>query len=82
MRVNQDGSITFPQNGLPPKKVDGYDVDPNDPYVFYPVWESCKYRYQRAFLCSNGRIRHRPSCKLLSTDVTYKLCSECTKCES
>jgi hypothetical protein len=39
-----DGSIIFPHRGNPPMEVPGFEVDPGDPYRFFPVLPACKKR--------------------------------------
>ncbi len=77
MTILGNGTIVFPKRGTPPRHVDGYDVDPNDPYVFYPQWEPCKYRYGRQYVCPSGMVKTTPSCNLLVMDITYGQCCAC-----
>ena len=77
MAMLENGTLVFPKRGPPPRCPDGYDVDPNDPYVFHPVWPDCIHRFQRAFTCQSGMTKYRPSCKAVGSDITFAICDAC-----
>ncbi len=81
LTILANGVIMFPKRGPPPRCPDGYDVDPQDPYVFHPSWEPCKYRYDRPYRCASGLMKVTPSCKLLGTDITFAQCNVCALAE-
>ena len=46
-----DGSIHYLHRQSPHKSLDGYIVDPNDPYIFLPVIPPCLARTTRRVPC-------------------------------
>lgn len=57
-----DGSIEFPHRGSPPKNVEGYTVDPGDPFHFHLILPECPHRtFKKMVLkcCPEGKtVRH------------------------
>jgi len=43
-RKLSDGSLIFPVRGGDPVPPEGYEADPNDPYVMYPKLDDCEDR--------------------------------------
>jgi len=40
-----DGSITYEQEDDPPRDINGYKRDPDNPWHFIPLWPECKLRH-------------------------------------
>lgn len=40
-----DGSIRYEHEGEPPRDINGYKRDPNDPFHFVPLWPECSLRH-------------------------------------
>lgn len=71
--------LMFPKRGKPPKCPIGYDPDPNDPFVFWPIWEECCHRGERAYRCTSGALKTVPHCMLLQIDLKFEDCEYCDK---
>lgn len=79
MTILKDGTIVHPRRGKPPKLVPkGYKADPNDPFVWYPVYEDCLHR-------KIVRLKD-PGCKCLKNvafcddkRIKIRKCINCTK---
>jgi len=73
-----NGDIIFTK-GLPPPKSEpsGYERDADDPYLFHPDYEPCKWRTLRSERRRCGRIIIRHYCELYEKIVTPDICEEC-----
>lgn len=72
-----DGRLLFPQRGGPPKVPDGYDRDPNDPYIMIPCYDACTQRIVQPQVMPCGRINHKQWCKLHNCEATPDTCMDC-----
>ncbi len=72
-----DGRLIFPKRGGPPRVPDGYDVDPQDPYVMIPQYEECTKRTTIPTEMPCGKIHNRPWCKLHNCEATPMTCLDC-----
>jgi len=84
VRGNPDGSIVYERdNPEPPKDINGYERDPNDPYRFVSLWPVCLFRYAtgiRLVLCGCINIITRcnnPQAPLFCHRVTHIQCRDC-----
>lgn len=85
-----DGTIQYDKrldDWEPPSLVEGYERDGQDSWSFHPLWKSCQFRMYSTEVKDKCRciqvlaICSHPNAKLDEHGrVTYKECSECTKC--
>jgi len=53
---HDDGSIEYPKaekDWEPPRDINGYVRDPENKWLFHPLWPVCGLRHQMAFLKAN-----------------------------
>jgi hypothetical protein len=78
-----DGSIEYkkkPDDFESPGPIDGYVRDPENPFLFRPLWESCEWRYYTTVLKVNCQcIDVIARCSVNSHWVRYADCIQC-KC--
>ena len=81
-----DGSIVYEkQEGQwePPRNIDGYARDPNNPLRFIPLWPECQLRYQVAIRypncgCINVLMRcNNPEAPEFADRLAYTTCEKC-----
>jgi len=85
-----DGSIRYEHNGdeEPPRDINGYKRDPNDPFRFIPLWPSCQLRHQVAVRFANcGCIDvimrcNNPALPQFADRVKHTTCQECPQRKS
>lgn len=83
-RLTGDGRMTFPMKGDPPVlNLEGWHVDPDDPYQWIQDYKTCKYRKCGVGIkCPNsGKIREGDYCELIQLRINPAVCSGCTKRE-
>ena len=59
----QDGSALFPSKQDPPESLSGFVVDPNNPWLFHPVWNRCKHRKHKLTVRPCGKQVSTWSCQ-------------------
>jgi hypothetical protein len=83
---HDDGSIEYPHRGdepgIPPD-INGYQRDPDDTFLFHPLWNNCMFRLQGidmlgksgcievVMVCQYGR------CKYYMKELQTKHCEHC-----
>ena len=72
-----NGDLIYVGPGKPPKIVDGYDTDPEQPHLYHPAWEPCKFRCTKPFKCPAGRITLTPYCDKLEEITNASKCGAC-----
>lgn len=76
-RVSEDGTISFPHRGDPPKLIPGYKQVPGDKYCFKPVLLPCTCRQVLWRKVCGGMIQ-KMHCTLFNIDVRLVDCMDCT----
>lgn len=79
-RVSENGCITFPHRGTPPKPIIGYVQDVGDPFVFKPILCACKHRSDKYKNVCGGMVR-RMDCGKFKIAITAKDCLVCHDAE-
>lgn len=85
LHIEPDGTIVYDKRAgdwEPPRDIDGYQRDPNDPFIFHPLWKSCALRLQVGVRLANcGCIQVRMRCNNpaaeLGKNVKYTDCEAC-----
>jgi len=77
-RQGPDGSLMAPHRGKAEPCPDGYQVDPGDPFICFPVLPACVHRLteRRDTRCCKGRI-------IVTCGLTKKLTlrMQCLTCQ-
>jgi len=71
-----DGTIIYIR-GVPPKQLEGYEVDPNNAKRFLPIIPPCIYRDTRNVKLLCGKLTGYYYCILKKCEVTRLFCSQC-----
>ncbi len=83
---HDDGSIEYPKaekDWEPPRDINGYVRDPNNKWLFHPLWPVCGLRYQMAFLKANcGCIDvimrcNNPQSPEFGARLAHETCAKC-----
>jgi hypothetical protein len=83
---HDDGSIEYPKaekDWEPPRDINGYVRDPNNKWLFHPLWTVCGLRYQMAFLKANcGCIDvimrcNNPQSPEFGARLAHETCAKC-----
>lgn len=85
LHIEPDGTIVYDKregDWEPPRDIDGYQRDPNDPFRFTPLWKPCALRLQVGVRLANcGCIQVRMRCNNpaaeLGKNVKYTDCEAC-----
>ena len=78
MIILKNGTIVFPKRGKPPTEtIAGYEQDPKDPYVYYPLFVECDQRTCVQILKPCGKFRLAHMCKVLDREVSVNFCDDC-----
>ncbi len=81
-----DGRIEYPRREKdwePPQNINGYVRDPDNKWVFHPLWVPCAFRHQTAFLKANcGCIDvicrcNSPQSPLFAQRLAHETCANC-----
>ena len=75
-RESPDGSLLAPRRGRPPACPDGFETDPQDPYICLPILETCQYRSWKepdCQSCGSPRLH----CAFVDKNITRKTCIIC-----
>jgi len=89
-RVEDDGSIVYErrkEDWEPPKDVEGFQRDQDDPWKFVSQWPECCHRsVQSNFAAGCGFVRLRMACthpdlNIADGQLTYQKCCQCLKRE-
>jgi hypothetical protein len=81
-RTHDDGSISFPRRGRPPRDVPGYFRDPGDEFHFIPDFENCNFREKHGNRLPCGRLQIIYHCRLKNIPCSVKVCGECEEFEN
>ena len=80
-----DGTLVYEQeegDWEPPRAIDGYEMDPNNPWRLRPLWGRCEARLHTAIRFSTcgyiGLISRctEPGSRFMRR-VTYEICKQC-----
>ncbi len=83
---HDDGSIEYIKaegDWEPPRDINGYARDPNNKWLFHPLWPVCGLRYQMAFLKANcGCIDvimrcNNPQSPEFGARLAHETCAKC-----
>jgi hypothetical protein len=81
-----DGRIEYPRRDKdwePPQNINGYVRDPDNKWVFHPLWVPCAFRHQTAFLKANcGCIDvicrcNSPQSPMFAQRLAHETCANC-----
>ena len=77
-RLNDNGVLIYPNKGKEPECPDGYERDPQDPFVFHFVLDHCEYRTHKEIElpCRCG-TRLFMFCNYINNYVKTHLCKRC-----
>lgn len=68
----KDGTLLYPVRGKAPEPIEGYEVDPHDPFVHRLILKPCEdreYLEPDCTSCSESTTMH---CKKMENDETWK----------
>ena len=84
LHFEPDGTIVYEQQeGEPPRDINGYQRDPDNPFRFTPLWSDCRLRHQTAVRFANcGCIDvimrcNNPALPQFADRVKHTTCQEC-----
>ena len=72
----EDGTIMRPHRGKPPPCPEGYEPKKGDPFICFPILESCEWRETRVRK-TRCCTRETPWCQQLDAWSTRGICREC-----
>lgn len=83
--IHDDGSIEYPRRDKdwePPQTPEGYQVDPNNKWLFRPLWKECEGRLWGLRTKPCGQIELKAycqhnDCRQFNSRVSYDTCSKC-----
>ncbi len=73
-----DGSIVYPSKLQPPDAIEGYTVDPLNPWRFFPSWVKCDHRQLTRVRLPCGKYKNCESCAIQGGKLISK--SDCDTC--
>ena len=85
VHFESDGTIVYETEAgwEPPKPIDGYQQDPNDPLRLKPLWPACVFRQGTALRLTGcgcvGVLMHcrNPACPQFTSFVKCEACTVC-----
>lgn len=72
-----DGSLVYPSKLMPPDSIEGYNVDPNNPWRFIPAWVSCDHRELIKITLPCGKQKEVANCKVYMKLISKSDCDGC-----
>ena len=81
-KVAEGGVRYYPKDQEVPTDVPGFTRDVNNPFMFHPDFDPCKYRCEVKRRCQLGKIKIVQHCNLLGKDVNAETCAFCDLLES